>query len=116
MDWSSVLVAVITSGVLVAVVNLLGSRKDRKQQREFNYVERVERRLATVESKVERLEERDSTFQSAVANAYGCQYENECPVLEFLAHHPLPSKSGHQGGPVPGVRPEPVRGEETDLS
>ena len=78
------------STLLTSFVN----RKDAKQQRQFNYTDKLEQRLEKLERRVDRFEFRDNIYTSATACAYSCKLteDGNCPVLSFLESHPVPDK------------------------
>lgn len=94
MDWTSIIVAVISTGAVVKLLDyfLGGKKKDSLDvmQKELG---RMDQRVARLERLVERYEMREAIFSSATSCAHKCQVPDEdCPVLIYMEKNPLPDK------------------------
>lgn len=84
---------VLGSSVLSVLATALVNHKTAKQEREFNYADKLEQRLEKLERRVERFELRDNIYSSATACANSCKVaDDKCPVLLYLENHPIPEK------------------------
>ena len=84
---------VLGSSVLSILANAAVNRKKERQEREFNYADKLEQRLEKLEKRVERFEIRDNIYSSATACANSCKVaDDKCPVLVYLESHPIPEK------------------------
>lgn len=99
MQWMEIAGLILGSSVLSSMLTLIANKGKRAAETDGTvsehydtYANRLERRQDSLEKRVERLENRDSIFDRAVACAYRCDNRAECPVLDFLRRHPLPSK------------------------
>lgn len=91
--WVEIAGIIIGSSALSSAVSAWLNRKNDKQNREFNYAEKLENRLEKLERRVERFEIRDNIYSSATACANSCKVADEkCPVLLYLESHPIPEK------------------------
>lgn len=85
---TSIIIAVIGTGILTTLVNKFAYGKN-------EYADRLERRVANLERKMEAYELRDNVQSSAINCAHKCDKpDDECPVLGYLASHPIASKEG----------------------
>lgn len=84
MDWSAIIIAIIGTGILTTLASKLLYGKN-------EYADRLEKRIATLESRMELLEQRDMIYASAVNCAHKCNTpDEECPVLVYMDRHELP--------------------------
>lgn len=105
MDWSNIIITLICSGTVSGIVSAIASRPKTTAEKKRieaeaegsltdhydNYAERLETRIQRLEQRQDMSERREGIFKSAIACAYRCACK-ECPVLEYLAKHPLPEK------------------------
>lgn len=92
-NWVEIIGILFGSSVLSVLATAWVNRKAEKQNREFNYAEKLENRLEKLERRVERFEIRDNIYSSATACANSCRVADEkCPVLLYLSTHPIPEK------------------------
>lgn len=114
MDWQTLLLAIIGSGVISTIVVELSNRRKTGKEAERigaeaekvategetlvaehydTYADRLENRIVKLESRLDRMERRDMIFESAISCAYQCEVEKErCPVLVYIAQSKLPKK------------------------
>lgn len=94
MDWTQIVVAAISGGALMKVLDyILGGRK--KDNMDVMQIElsRMDQRVARLERLVEKYEMREAIFSSATSCAHKCQVpDEECPVLLYMEKNPLPDK------------------------
>lgn len=84
MDWTSIIIAIISTGVLTTLAGKFIYGKN-------EYADRLEKRIATLESRMELLEQRDMIYASAVNCAHKCDRpDEECPVLRYMDSHEMP--------------------------
>lgn len=99
MQWIEIAGMLLGSSVLSSMVTLVATRNKRAAEADGTvsehydtYAERLEQRLKSLESRIALLELRDSIFDRAITTTYKCPYVKDCPSLDFLRRHPLPSK------------------------
>lgn len=84
MDWTSIIIAVVGTGILTTLISKMFYGKN-------EYADRLEKRIATLESRMELLEQRDMIYASAVSCAHKCDRpDDECPVLRYMDSHEMP--------------------------
>lgn len=94
MDLLSVLGLVLGSSVLSTGITVLATRKKTNAEINDTYADRLEKRIKTLETRLDIFEMRNSITMSAINCAYACDHRGEdrcCPVLEHIEHNPLPS-------------------------
>lgn len=114
MEWHTIILAIIGSGVISTLVVEISNRRKNNREAERigaeadkldtesegllaehydGYADRLESRIIKLEGRLDRLERRDMIFESAISCAYKCEIANEmCPVLVYLSHAKIPKK------------------------
>ena len=94
MDILSVIGLVLGSSVLTTLISALFNRKKTDAEIGDAYADRLERRIKTLEERVDLYEMRNSISMSAINCAYACENKGQddfCPVLKHIELHPIPN-------------------------
>ena len=94
MDILSVIGLVLGSSVLTTLISALFNRKKTNAEIGDAYADRLERRIKTLEERVDLYEMRNSISMSAINCAYACENKGQddfCPVLKHIELHPIPN-------------------------
>lgn len=96
MDVLSVIGLVLGSSALTTLIGALFNRKKTNAEIGDAYADRLERRIKTLEERVDLYEMRNSISMSAINCAYACDNKDSdgfCPVLKHIELHPIPSEN-----------------------
>lgn len=98
MDVLSIIGLVLGSSVLTTLISALFNRKKTNAEIGDAYADRLERRIKTLEERVDLYEMRNSISMSAINCAYACDNKDDdgfCPVLKHIELHPIPSEKSN---------------------
>ena len=95
MDLLTILGLVLGSSALTTLIGALFNRKKTNAEIGDAYADRLERRIKTLEERVDLYEMRNSISMSAINCAYACDNKGAddfCPVLKHIELHPIPTE------------------------
>lgn len=98
MDVLSIIGLVLGSSVLTTLISALFNRKKTNAEIGDAYADRLERRIKTLEERVDLYEMRNSISMSAINCAYACDNKDNdgfCPVLKHIELHPIPQEKSN---------------------
>ena len=98
MDLLSVLGLILGSSALTTLIGALFNRKKTNAEIGDAYADRLERRIKTLEERVDLYEMRNSISMSAINCAYACDNKDNdgfCPVLKHIELHPIPTEKSN---------------------
>ena len=98
MDLLSVLGLILGSSALTTLIGALFNRKKTNAEIGDAYADRLERRIKTLEERVDLYEMRTSISKSAINCAYACDNKDSdgfCPVLKHIELHPIPQEKSN---------------------
>jgi hypothetical protein len=98
MDVLSIIGLVLGSSVLTTLISALFNRKKTNAEIGDAYADRLERRIKTLEERVDLYEMRNSISMSAINCAYACDNKDSdgfCPVLKHIELHPIPQEKSN---------------------
>lgn len=98
MDVLSIIGLVLGSSVLTTLISALFNRKKTNAEIGDAYADRLERRIKTLEERVDLYEMRNSISMSAINCAYACDNKDDdgfCPVLKHIELHPIPQEKSN---------------------
>ena len=98
MDLLTILGLVLGSSALTTLIGALFNRKKTNAEIGDAYADRLERRIKTLEERVDLYEMRNSISMSAINCAYACDNKGAddfCPVLKHIELHPIPTEKSN---------------------
>jgi hypothetical protein len=98
MDLLTILGLVLGSSALTTLIGALFNRKKTNAEIGDAYADRLERRIKTLEERVDLYEMRNSISMSAINCAYACENKDGdgfCPVLKHIELHPIPQEKSN---------------------